>query len=196
MRTAAVQKPDVNGSNQYYQANRPPLLPCPLAKLPLGSIRPRGWLRHQLDLMVDGMAGRLAEVSEYIRGDSSWLRPQSAKGTEEVPYWLRGSYPLAVLTNNERLRKESHKWIDTVFANQQPNGYFGPANFTTQMRESFGTSVVIQSLMMDSVSQHYEYTGDDRVIPFMRGFFEYCRDLPDSEFIPLGGLSTNAVHAR
>ena len=154
MQTAAVRKPDVNGSNQYYHTNRPPLLASPFAKLPLGSIRPRGWLRHQLDLMADGMAGRIDEVSEYIQEDSSWLRPESAKGTEEVPYWLRGFYPLAVLTQDKRLWKASHKWIDAAFASQKRNGYFGPAKFTSELRDGFGSSVTIQALMMDSATQH------------------------------------------
>ncbi len=186
MRTSVVQKPDVDGSNQYYPASRPPLVQSPFAKLPLGSIRPRGWLRHQLDLMIDGMVGRIDEVSEYIQEDSSWLTPESDKGTEEVPYWLRGFYPLAVLTHNERLQEASHKWIDAAFASQQQSGYFGPHKFTSALRDGFGSSLIIQALMMDSVTQHYEYTRDDRVIPFMTRFFEYCRDLPDTEFVPQG----------
>src|SRR5205085_1760965 len=48
-----------DGPNRLYPGNRPPLLPSPLVKLPIGSITPRGWLRHMLELEANGMTGRL-----------------------------------------------------------------------------------------------------------------------------------------
>src|SRR6185312_9208766 len=49
-----------------YFPNRAPLTPSPFLKLPVGSITPRGWLRHQLDLQVNGLCGRYPEVSDYL----------------------------------------------------------------------------------------------------------------------------------
>ena len=41
--------------------------PAPsLRELPLGSIQPAGWIRKQLDLMVDGMVGHLEEISGFL----------------------------------------------------------------------------------------------------------------------------------
>lgn len=37
-----------------YTPNRPPLQPTSFMKLPPGSISPRGWIRHQLELDAGG----------------------------------------------------------------------------------------------------------------------------------------------
>src|SRR5205807_8231442 len=42
-----------------YVNNRAPLQPVPLLKLPIGSIKPKGWLRRQLETEARGMTGRL-----------------------------------------------------------------------------------------------------------------------------------------
>src|ERR1035437_1820106 len=58
-----VSTPAASSSQPLYTGNREPLLPSPFVKLPIGSITPRGWVRHQLELEVQGMTGRLAEIS-------------------------------------------------------------------------------------------------------------------------------------
>jgi len=45
-----VQQLPIDSTNDYYQANRAPLIPNPLIKLPIGSIEPAGWLRKKLEL--------------------------------------------------------------------------------------------------------------------------------------------------
>ena len=50
-----VDTPDTAAvHNAYYPSNRPPLLPSPLIKLPVGAIKPEGWLRKQLELEAAG----------------------------------------------------------------------------------------------------------------------------------------------
>src|SRR5579872_676288 len=80
-------------SNTFYQGNRTPLLPSALIKLPVGAVRPEGWLRTQIQLMADGFMGHLPEVSHWARFEgSAWASPtgQGQNGWEELPYWLRG----------------------------------------------------------------------------------------------------------
>src|SRR5688572_3029762 len=50
-----------------YTCTKPPLHSAPFTKLPITSIKPHGWLRHQLDLMREGMTGRLPEVSQGVK---------------------------------------------------------------------------------------------------------------------------------
>ena len=41
--------------------------------LPLGAIRPEGWLRNQLSIMRKGTSGHLDEVYGIVKNDNCWL---------------------------------------------------------------------------------------------------------------------------
>lgn len=185
MDVTVVQSPPFDRRNDHYNSNRAPLMPNPLGKLPLGSIRAFGWLKHQLDLMADGMHGRLEELSSYLKPDSGWFGTKK-QGWEEQPYWLRGFYPLSILTNNERCLASSKKWIEAVLTSQDVDGYFGAPyhkTITGKTGRSF-PDLWPHMIMLDVVIQHHEYTNDDRVVPFVKAFFEFCRNLPDDQFLP------------
>lgn len=124
-----VDRPDPSSPNDHYAGNRPPLLPSPLIKLPTGSIKPRGWLRKQLELEADGFTGHLTEISGFCRKEgNAWLNPKGEGGAtwEEVYYWFRGFIALGYTLDDPRIIKESQPWIENLFATQQADGYFGP----------------------------------------------------------------------
>jgi hypothetical protein len=118
-----------------YGGNRAPLRPSPFLKLPIGSIKPQGWLRHQLELEADGMTGHLEEISKWCKlENSAWAtRDGSGQyGWEELPYWLKGYGDLGYVLGDERIIRGARKWIDAVLASQRPDGFFGPeANKTS-----------------------------------------------------------------
>ena len=45
-----------HGENRFYTGNWAPLAPNPLIKLPIGAIRPEGWLRTQLEFEAKGFS--------------------------------------------------------------------------------------------------------------------------------------------
>jgi len=179
-----VQCPPDATANAAYPPNRSPLQASRLLKLPLGAIHPRGWLKHQLELMTEGMTGRLMEVSNFLTPDNGWFGTDKA-GWEEQPYWFRGFYSLARLTEHPRLLAEATRWIEAVLESQDADGYFG-ASFHKTIPGPNGPICDLwpHMVMLDAVVRHYEATGDARVLPFMIRFFEFCRDLPKEKFIP------------
>ncbi len=73
---------------------------------PASELKPRGWLRRQLEIQAGGLAGNLDKVWRDVR-DSKWIGGD-AEGWERVPYWLDGFIPLAYLLDDED-RKERAK---------------------------------------------------------------------------------------
>ena len=121
--TAAA--PPAAAPNSHYPSNRPPLAPSPLVKLPIGAVEPRGWLMAQLQLMRNGLTGRLGEVSRFLGDDSGWITLKG-KGWEELPYWLKGYGDLGYLLKDAVLRKETERWLAHAFRSQDRDGYFRP----------------------------------------------------------------------
>src|SRR5437588_6543941 len=130
--TSATNSPTTRPSP--YVSNRAPLLPSAFIKLPIGSIEPRGWLRHQLELERDGMVGHLEEISRWCKYDNNaWVNPEGTghSGWEELPYWLKGYGELGYVLKDQAIIREARKWIDAVLASQEPDGWFGPRSLKT-----------------------------------------------------------------
>ena len=192
-----VATPPTAPANRYYAGNRAPLLPSPLIKLPTGSIRPEGWLRHQLELMAEGFTGRLTEISPWCRWEgSAWAHPkgEGERGWEELPYWLKGFTSLGYILGEERIIAESRKWIDAILASQREDGYFGPESNLKEM-DLWPNMIALYALRT-----HYEATGDKRVIPFMLRYFRWQMTVPLEKFLPgswqkiRGGDNLDSIH--
>jgi len=184
-KVSVLETPDSGRGIRHVPANREPLLPSSLAKLPLGSVRPKGWIRHQLDLMADGMTGRLQEISKWVQNDNGWFGTEN-DGWEEQAYWFRGFHDLAMLTGNKRIREEARRWIEAVLGTLEPDGYFGPPC----MKEVVGKDGKIvcdlwpHMVMWDALRTYWEATGDARIVDLGREFFRFCAALPEERFIP------------
>ena len=154
-----------------YTPNRSPLNPEPFLKLPPGSVRPAGWLRRQLDLQVEGLNGRMTDVSDYlVYDDCGWVDP-SKPGWEELPYWLRGFTDLGIVTGDARVRDLTGTWIDGIIAAQRSDGWFGPAELRTSLEG--GPDFWPHMPILDALRAYADATGDTRIVPFLTRFFTF-----------------------
>jgi hypothetical protein len=180
---AVVRAPDSASTNSFYVGNRPPLVPSPFVKLPIGAITPRGWLRHQLELERDGMTGHLEEISPWLAfTNSAWADPQGRgkSGWEELPYWLKGYGDLGYVLKDQAIVTEAKKWIQAVLASQREDGWFGPRDLLTSLD---GKPDLWPHMIMLNVLQSYsEVTGDPRAIEVMTRYFKWEDALPASAF--------------
>jgi len=178
-----VAAPPAASTDLLYAANRPPLLPSPLIKLPIGSIKPKGWLRHQLELEAKGLTGRLEELSKWCKFEgNAWTDPhgQGENGWEEVPYWLKGYADLGYVLGDEAIIKNARRWIDAVLASQEPDGWFGPRANKTGLK---GKPDLWPHMVMCNVLQSfYEFSGDKGVLPFLTKYFKWLSTQPDENF--------------
>ncbi len=150
------------------------------SEVPLGSIKPKGWLLKQLQIMRAGSTGHLDDLHPKIQVDNGWLG-FAGDGWEETPYWLDGAVPLAYLLDDAKLKAKVVRYINWTLNNQRPSGYFGP--LTKQELEkgieitpdncAAGEDWWPKMIMLKVLKQHFEATNDPRVIPFMSRFFAY-----------------------
>ncbi len=152
----------------------PVLRPHALAPLPLGQIRPAGWLLAQLTIQAQGLSGHLDEVWPDV-ADSAWIGG-SAEGWERGPYWLDGFVPLAFLLADERLIAKARRWVDAMLERQSSEGWLGPVRDTSDgRRKAYDPWPVF--VVLKALAQFHEATDDPRIIPAMLRFLRFLREL-------------------
>ncbi len=92
--------------------------------LPLGTVKPEGWLLRQLRLQADGLSGHLDEFWPDV-ANSQWFGGK-AEGWERAPYWLDGVIPLAWVLGDEALQRRCKRYVDYIVSHQRPDGWFAP----------------------------------------------------------------------
>jgi hypothetical protein len=178
----------------HYAGNREPLTPSPLVKLPVGAVRPDGWLKKQLELQAAGFHGRLTEISSFLKKEgNAWLSNdgQGDHGWEEVPYWLKGFISCAFLTDNQEQIAEAKTWIDAAIASQVKEGpeagMFGPRGkgaAATVSSTKGPLDLWPNMVMLNCLQTWHEATGDPRVIDLMTKYFRFELTIPDKDFLP------------
>jgi hypothetical protein len=149
--------------------NRAPLTPNAFYFLPLGSVRPQGWLKQQLAIQAAGLSGNLEETWADVGPNSGWLGGKG-ESWERGPYFLDGLIPLAYLLDDPRLKSKAQKYLDWTLEHQAPSGMIGPTS-----NDDWWPRIV----MLKALTQYYEFTGDNRVIPVMDRYFRYqLEELP------------------
>ncbi|MFO0889373.1 MAG: glycoside hydrolase family 127 protein [Isosphaeraceae bacterium] len=142
------------------RAARPVLRPAAFVPLPLGRIRPAGWLEAQLRVQAAGLSGHLDEFWPDIK-DSAWIGGK-AEGWERVPYWLDGIVPLAYLLDDPALQAKVKRFIDHILDHQHPDGWLGPVGDTAGHKPYDPWPLFP---LFKALTQYQEATGDPRVIP-------------------------------
>ena len=175
-------------ANAHYVGNRPPLQPNPLLRLPVGAVRPEGWLQRVLRLQADGFHGHLTEISEFLKKENNaWLSAtgKGERGWEEVPYWLKGFQDCGYLLEDERLIREARVWIEGAFGSQQPDGWFGPGEDRTGLATDLKgrDDLWPNMIMLFCLQSFYERTGDPRVPALMTKYFKYLAAVPEEKFL-------------
>ena len=175
-----VERPDTESKSSNYVGNRAPLAPAAAIKLPLGSIHAEGWLGEVFERQCNGLAGHLGEISAWLKKEgNAWLETEGHAGWEEVPYWLRGYSDMAYMKGDEKMLEETKLWIEAILASQREDGWFGPLIYN----EKTGNDYWPNMLVLFTLQNCYEFTGDKRVIDFMTKYFKYEMAQPDDKII-------------
>ncbi len=142
------------------KATEPPLRASTFEPLPLGSIKPAGWLKDQLRIQADGLSGHVDEFWPDIK-NSAWFGG-TAEGWERVPYWLDGLVPLAFLADQPGLKGKVRNAIEYILAHQQADGWLGPIGDSKKHKpyDVWPLFPLFKALM-----QYEQATGDPRIIP-------------------------------
>lgn len=142
--------------------NRPPLQANAFNHLPLGSVKPKGWLRRQLEIQANGLSGHIDEFWPDLE-NSGWLG-KTGESWERGPYYMDGLIPLAYLLDDPELVRKANTWVSWTIEHQREDGAIGPEKNTDWWPDM---------IVLKALTQYQEATGDARVIPLMERFFQY-----------------------
>jgi DUF1680 family protein len=166
-----VPEDDVSSSS------RKGLTPVSFEPLPLGQVRPAGWLQRQLRVQADGLGGHLDETWADVGPHSGWLGG-AGESWERGPYFADGLVPLAILLKDDVLRAKADRFIEWTIKSQTADGMFGPHSNNDWWP---------RMVMLKALTQHQEATGDPRIIPFLTRYFAYqLAELPKRPLVEWG----------
>ncbi|MBE6766158.1 MAG: hypothetical protein E7550_01045 [Ruminococcaceae bacterium] len=120
-------------------------------------IKPKGWLKRQLEIQAEGLSGNLDKIWPDIR-DSAWIGGDR-DGWERVPYWLDGFIPLAYLLENDDMVSRAKKYIDAIISSQKDSGWICPCD--EDKIKTYDTWAV--QLISKVLVVYYECSGDERI---------------------------------
>ena len=157
--TAAPGSAPSGASASFSAVAAPGLAEPAFRPLPLGSIRPRGWLLRQLRIQADGLTGHLDEFWPDV-GQSQWFGGK-AEGWERAPYWLDGVIPLAWTLDDPVLKAKASKYVEYIVSHQRPDGWFGPYPADAATKKYDLWAILLANKVL---AQYHDATGDERVL--------------------------------
>ncbi|OYX86138.1 MAG: hypothetical protein B7Y83_02475 [Flavobacteriales bacterium 32-34-25] len=155
----------LTAQNSNYISNKEPLISTPFIALPLGAVQSKGWLETQLKLQKEGLTGNSEMIYSELGSNSAWLGGNAPDSNwERPPYYVKGLIGLAYTLNDNELKAKTQKWIDWTLNSQQKDGNFGPTTNSDWWP---------RMPMLTVLTDYYEATNDERVIPFLTNYFQY-----------------------
>ena len=153
-----------------YPNNRAPLLRSKYVRLPLGSIRPLGWLSDQLFVQVHGLTSHIGELWDVLTL-SAWKGDAGKNVTPEcctprfAPRWIEGLTVLSGVLGDDRLKAMTDPYMQFILAVDDP------ATVTP--------SATAWSHLGRFLPDYYELTGDKRTITLVRKILDYADSVRD-----------------
>ncbi|MEX6687334.1 glycoside hydrolase family 127 protein [Danxiaibacter flavus] len=179
---ANAQNTTANKSGANYINNRVPLKQKTYIQLPLGAIKPEGWLKTMLLQQKEGATGHLDELYPLVMNQrNGWLGGDGDQW-ERGPYWIDGLLPLAYILKDPVLIAKVKPWVEWSLNSLQPDGYFGPSKdypHEAGIQRDNSRDWWPKMVMLKVLKQYYEATNDKRVIDLMTKYFKYqLKELP------------------
>lgn len=164
--------------------SRPVRLHRTWEELPLGAVRPEGWLEEMLLRQRDGITASLDSAYSFVLGDDSgWLGGEGDRW-ERGPYWVDGLLPLAYILDDEELKAKAQRWVEWSLNSQQESGFFGPDkgySYIEGLQRGRPHDWWPRMVMLKVLRQYYEATSDERVSEFLLRYFRYQKEtLPET----------------
>lgn len=158
-------------ANSHYPTNSPPLAQTAFVHLPLGAVRPLGWLKRQLQNQADGLTGHL---DEFWLNDSWWKGGSGSSSGSNLkrfpvkihlaPNYLEGLIPLAYLLEDERLINKVAEYVNYIVGSGREDGWFGPEQGDPS------TTILARARVCRALIDYCEVTGDARVEKLMEQY--------------------------
>lgn len=179
---AVAQHQHAHPPGSQYMNNRAPLVEKPYMELPLGAIKPEGWLKQQLISQKEGLTGNLDTAYEHVMGKRNGWLGGDGDVWERGPYWIDGLLPLAYILDDKALIEKTKPWVEWAIQSQKTNGYFGPDTdrpAEAGLQRNNAHDWWPKMVMLKVLQQYYSATEDKRVIDLMLNYFRYqLRELP------------------
>ena len=198
-------------TTSHYEDPYPGIVTRQFIPLPVGAVRPEGWLKKTLHAWASGITGHLHEY----RPDTFWdtwdnrlyrIKQMQNEGPvdrgigttlwapfEQQGYWANGIVELAYILDDERLKNIADEFINKMLAGQNPDGYMGIR--PDKPYGDTGDIYVLGEVTLGLIS-YYSATEDPRIIPAMQKAFRHmyanCRPLSGEEQPFPGGFDWEA----
>jgi hypothetical protein len=155
----------------HYANNRAPLLPSRFVRLPLGALRPAGWLRDQFNVQVNGLTSHIGDLWDVLKV-SAWKGDTGKNVAPEcctarfVPRWIEGLTVLAGVLGDDQLKALTTPYMKFIL--------------DAQHLSAITPSVCAWSHLGRFLPDYYELTRDDRAIKLIRRILDYADSVRES----------------